>query len=250
MKLIEAPKKSYCELYQDSDIKFSFVVPEGEGIMRQTHSFTKCRDFLNDALVSSQFGCVSPRIYGFEYRGDEYPIDFSKARLALSGSNFDRLSDNIVLLNKFEEENSLTQTDIYAFEDSEYLYVEGDSGWVRSTVMISLYTHILRCLYTYTSEESTFSKFMRSLIGLEGNAANYQKKINYIDFELLIAKSKEIFPEGSFPFPEEEGIQNIQTLHNHTGIVSWVDMLDNIGSGHFSFYPESAKTFVRLAGSD
>ena len=65
-EFIAAPKNSYCEIYQDSDLKFSFAV-EDEKSIRQVHDFIKCRDFFNEALVASQVGCESPMIYGFTY---------------------------------------------------------------------------------------------------------------------------------------------------------------------------------------
>lgn len=223
-KFIEAPSKSYCEIYQDSDLKFSFAL-EDDTTIRQVHDFIKCRDFFNEALVSSQIGCVSPSIFGFQYPSEEYPVDLEVTRLILKGGNFSTLKKNLKLLNEYEEgirqEEPFEFTNLFDIPGTNHLYLCSSSRWVRSTVMVSLYTHILRCLYQYDIEADNFLDFMEKVAEQEGNAAKYQKSINNIDLDKLIKYADTIFPDGTLPIPGMSAITSVSTIHNSGGIVSW-----------------------------
>ena len=248
-EFIAAPSKNYCEIYQDSDLKFSFAV-EDEKSIRQTHSFIKCRDFLNEALVSSQIGCESPAIYGFTYPTKEYPVDLEATRLILTGADFSNLHKNLQLLNGYEE--TIRQEELFEFTNlteipgTKYLYLRSSSRWVRSTVMISLFTHIIRCLYQYDIDADNFLDFMSKCSEKSGNAAKYQAKINKIDLHKLISLADQVFPDGTLPIPGMSAIESVGTIHNNGGIVSWSDSISNNKNDLYGMYADSVTIYNSL----
>lgn len=241
-KFIPAPGKSYCEIYQDSNLKFAFAL-ESDTELRQVHDFIKCRDFFNEALVATQIGGIdSPSIFGFSYPAKKYPIDLETTRLILKGTRFNEMLKNLQLLNKFERELDLEQTTITAIPDSEHYYLTGDKVWLVSAPMISFYTHILRCIYQYDHDAENFVDFMTKCSEQTGNAAKYQKSINEMDWVLLISRAHDIFPKGTLPLPEMSAIKSVSTVHNYTGIVSWAK------DGMYEQYKDSYKKFKELGG--
>ena len=138
---IPAPSSPYNEIMQDSDLKFAFAVCVDEGL-KQVHDFIKCRDFFNEVVLSCQMGCPSPRIYGFEYPSLEYPISFKVTQLILRGEKLEGLVDRLHILNDYEVSAGYAPTCLEEIEGTKFLYLKADRVWTRSTVMISLYTHI------------------------------------------------------------------------------------------------------------
>ena len=248
-QFIVAPTKSYGEIYQDSDLKFAFAVEDDKSI-RQVHDFIKCRDFFNEALVASQVGCVSPTIYGFKYPSDKYPVDLKVTRMILNGGDFTLLLKNLKLLNDYEatirEEEPFEFTDLFEIPGTEHLYLCSSSRWVRSTVMISLYTHIIRCLYQYEHAAENFLDFMEKCANHTGNAAKYQKSINKIDMDMLIKYAKVVFPDGTLPHPGMSSIESVGNIHNYGGIVSWSESISSGRSNLQGMYADSVAIYRSL----
>lgn len=248
-EFIAAPAKRYGEIYQDSDLKFAFAV-EDEKSIRQVHDFVKCRDFFNEAVVASQIGCPSPVIYGFEYPAEEYPVDLNVTRMILKGSNFSTFIKNLQLLNDYEsihkDDDEVALTSIQKIPNTEFYYLTSHSRWVRSTVMISLFTHIVRCLYQYTHSASNFLEFMKLCADKSGNAAHYQGSINKIDMDKLIQYSHIIFPDGTLPHPKMSSIDNVRNIHNNGGIVSWSESIDRGQNDISGMYTDSVAIYRSL----
>lgn len=248
-QFIAALPKSYAEIYQDSDLKFAFAVEDDKSI-RQVHDFIKCRDFFNEALVASQIGCASPPIYGFEYPAEKYPVDLEVTRMILKGDNFTLLLKNLKLLNDYEatirEEEPIEFTNIQKLPGSDHYYLTSSSRWVRSTVMISLYTHIIRCLYQYEHAAENFLDFMEKCANQEGNAAKYQKSINKIDMDMLIKYAKVVFPDGTLPHPGMSSIERVGNVHNNGGIVSWSESISAGRNDLQGMYADSVAIYRSL----
>lgn len=237
---IKAKPSRYSEIYQDSDIKFAFAV-ETEDTIIQVHDFVKCRDFLNEAVVSTQIGCDCPTIYSFKYPTEKYPVDLETTRLILSGSSFNLFSKNIHLLQDVDHTLKIEE-----IPDTELLYVTAGSMWTLSTVMISLYTHILRCLYQYEIEADDLWNFLEQVAKLNGNAAKYQQKINQIDLKKLVLKSEVIFPKGTLPIPEMSSLTKVHTIHNYGGIVTWSGCISSNKNDLYGMYEKSVDIYRNI----
>ena len=248
-EFIAAPASRYAEIYQDSDLKFAIAV-ENEHEIRQVHDFVKCRDFFNEALVASQIGCESPAIYGFTYPSQQYPVDLTVTRMVLKGKDFSKLLKNIELLNDYEamfrEEEPFEFTNICEIPDTGYYYVRSSGRWMTSTVMISLFTHIIRCLYQYNHPAENFLDFMKKVSDQDGNSAKYQSEINKIDLDSLIKNARIVFPYGTLPHPGMSFIEDVRNVHNNGGIVSWSRAISGNQDNMRGMYTDSVAIYRSL----
>lgn len=250
MKFVPAPSSSYCEIMQDSDIKYAWAKPIPGGV-QQTHDFIKCRDFFNESLVACQIGCPSPAIYGFTYDVNKHRLPMDKVRLILKGVKIEELVSNLKTLNECEERVGFTPTEMTPIPETDYFLLTGDEKWIRSTVMISFYTHILRCLYQYDVEEGESLELFLTRVGQvgSGNAAKYQKAINNIPFLLLLERVDEVFPVGTLPKEGMKKIDNISKIHNYSGIVTWSKAVSSRdGKGLLDQYVDQFEVFVKMVG--
>lgn len=250
-KFIAAPSKSYCEIYQDSDLKFAFAVEDAKSI-RQVHDFVKCRDFFNEAVVASQVGCECPTTYRFTYPAKEYPVDLETTRLILKGDDFKLFKKNLPFLQDFENLvtalGPIPTTIIEQIPDTDLYYLKSSYRWTLSSVMISFYTHILRCLYQYDIDSGNLIDFLRKCADGTGNAANYQKTINKINFEVMLRETDKLFPNGTLPWRNMSEINSVDTLHNYGGIVSWSNSIIQKREDMSGMYPESVQAFLKMGG--
>lgn len=244
---VPAKSKSFAEIYQDSDLKYAFAV-ENDTEVRQVHDFILCRDFFNEALISSQIGCDAPSIYSFKYPAKEYPIAFDELRMILKGEDLEKFKKQLWLLNQFEDEAGYLPTVATPIPDTEFYYLTGDPRWISSTVMISLYTHLIRCVYQYDAALiEDFADFIRGCADELGNAASYQKIINEIDWVTLVKRAGDIFPRGTLPVPGMSSISNISHVHNNLGIVSWSKAIGQGSRIMGDYYEESRNRFNEYA---
>lgn len=245
MAFIPAPASSYSEIYQDSDLKFAFAVYDDKGDLHQAHAFIKCRDFYNEALVSCRLGVPCPSIYGFQYPTEKYPINFDRTQQILKGDNFTLFFKNLPILQAYEDSIGFDRTEVELIEGTNLYHLTGPSEWLNSTVMISLYTHILRCLYQYDIPTDNFLTFMEKCADQNGNASTYQRAINKIDLHTLIAQANAIFPPGCLPEKGMTEIVSVMPIHNNTGIVSWANTILGVGPMG-GFYQESQEAYKQL----
>lgn len=249
MKFIEALKSTYTEVSQDSDIRFSFVVEE-EGNLKQLHSFALCRDFFNEAVISSKLRVECPPIYGFKFNGKTAPCDLEHTRMALSGKDFSTLIHNLPLLNQVEDEKGIERTTIIKLDGTDYYYLIGSEIWVRGTVPISLYTHIIRCMYQFKSRsEDTFFSFFKHISSIPlRRSAGYQKVLDSFGFERIIQNLDKVFEKDHLPFPEMKTIDKVGTLHSYSGMVAFFNSV----MGKYGKLPDNilfteVKKFQQLA---
>ena len=251
-KFIPAASKHYCEIYQDSDLKFAFAVEDDESVT-QVHDFIKCRDFFNEALVGSQLKCESPSIYGFKYPSEKTPADTETTRLILKGADFTKFLKNLDILMMYEKGLSDTPTRVEKIPETDFYYLTGPSRWMLSTVMISFYTHILRCLYQFdNTDEKDLIGFLSSVADRKANSTSnavvYQNSINKINFDLLIAKAHEVFPAGTLPFKGMSCITSVGVIHNNSGIVSWSNAIASKKEHMSGMYGDSVLKFRSMVG--
>ena len=107
--------------------------------------------------------------------------------MILKGGDFTLLLKNLKLLNDYEatirEEEPFEFTDLFEIPGTEHLYLCSSSRWVRSTVMISLYTHIIRCLYQYEHAAKTSLISWRNapiILEMQRNTRNLSTRLIWI----------------------------------------------------------------------
>lgn len=251
MKNFKPYKNSECytEIYQDSDLKFALVF-ETEDSLIQTTKTVMCRDFFNDALVCSFLNQKAVPIYGFKYPTKEYPIQLDKTRIYLTGKDFSSLKENLKLLNAFEKEAKYRRTSIHDMtgndelsEGLEHIYLTASEVWLRSTVTISLYTHLIRCLYQYEFEDvKDLFEFLERVEEKSGNAASYQRLISKINLKRFMKGLRKIFTKITLPSKDFRKVDriNIDAIHDNGGIVTFtgaiVDGNDYINGSGFKMY--------------
>lgn len=235
----------YSEISQSDDLTFSFIHETGDALV-ETHGPIKCRDFYNEALVGCQLGWQPEAVYGFTYPVHEWPIQFDKLRQLLRGRYLDRLIERLPLLNDFEEELGWEKTTITKFEPSE-AYLEAAPQWLRASPMISLYTHLIRCLYA--GDTDGHEDLLNFLIfvptqGL-GNASQYQRELNKIDIKELLKNLDTVFPEGTLPTEGMSEIDDAYDFHDDGGIVSFTQsVIGDIDPTYYLPSVDRAKDFV------
>jgi len=230
MKFIPAPGAAYSEIYQDSSLKFAFAIyDKNTDTLQQVHDFVKCRDFLNDALLASKQGVVSSKIYGFSYDGENSPISNKHPLMILKGDGFDYLINGLRLLNKVEEGIKSRMSKVVDIPGTSYKLLKFSPVYLRSTVTISLYTHIIRALHQYDSSgyEDLFS-FLKEIPKKygKGSVVEYQGYIDsFLDLELLFVKIRSIFKLNS-EFPDASNSTDISQIHDGGGIVSFSKVVE------------------------
>jgi hypothetical protein len=236
IKIQRFPENYLCEIYQDVDMKFAFVSDAKDGY-RQCHTLAKCRDFLQDA-IRAFITKGSASIYSFTYKhGTNPPIDMKKTRMLVKRDG--KTSNDDFKTQMGRAKRLLVHYERKAgWSESKVLKVEGDPGlrvfisppeWMRAPHLISLYTLLIR-LGAYKAsycgvkkEETIQSKFKELIEGNRNTGRNGQPlDINYLStiyqhIELIMEKCDELVSEKI-----EDNYPNvsINSLHNHSGIVS------------------------------
>ncbi len=236
------------EEYQQTGIGFAFISAPKDGYM-QCHSLVKCRDFLQDAVRCKvpNSGISECKIYGFNYINKvNPPIDLNKMRLMVTYKNIkgnsldiDTMSIEMLyalkLIHHYEEIMGIkVKTRQKQFNHKDFTNpiwtFTGSSVWVRSPVLISLYTLLIRLGYKKVNfnNNNNLEKAYKQLIKNNKNTDNYDKDVGYLETissklniitsnykRLLFANNK--FDELFF------NSTNTQTFHHHSGIVSLVN---------------------------
>lgn len=244
------------EIYQTVQMKFAFCKPEGTKV-RQIHDFVLCRDFLNDALVASALK-IKFNIYGFNFDGNEKKVPLDKTYLLISSPNKDKIENSLKLLNEIEKQTRTARTKIYPLNVSKafgdlYLAV-GSPRWVKSTVMISLYTLLWR-LGNYVKFDGSLDTFFEGcsskdgvdigyLIGMKMATNNKNTSLTKT-FKEIITRSTRIFAGY---LSDEEEFKNLGNMYIHynSGICTFIEATNNPTPNTKSkFLKKSVENFER-----
>lgn len=235
MATIIETEKSYCEIGQSISMKYAFLAEEGNDVWRMQHGWIKCRDFFNDFLIATWKGEDYPRIYSFNPNGKSDPMDLRNVRMAIQGGNFDAMNQSLSLLNDFEKRCSIGVTTLEKFEGSDHYFLTGSNNWQANTMVLSLYTHIIRVLYGHGD-----AKKFKTLEGLlqwvvdntGGNEYTYTKAlVAAFDLQELMTNAVDIQAKCEHPVIRNEP-RDTSIMHDSGGIWSAsVLYLDN-GEGN------------------
>lgn len=173
------PSKSqahFVEESQDKKIFMCYATKLEKNVFQKLHHMAICRDYFGDAIYSEQSG-REISIFGFHW-GPKYPdlkLDRDKTRFCFKGSDEDDLGNlekNLSILNKIEKKNGLVPTTFLEGEKEKgwEIIIEGDSKWMSSIFLISLYTYLLKCMCYEIKDKG---KWVDCIIAHKTKESNY-----------------------------------------------------------------------------
>lgn len=227
--------KHYAEEYQVTGFHYAFVSSPKDG-NRMCHWWVKCRDFLQDALRNQLTG-RNDQIYGFAYRPkDDPPVDTETTRIMVKRipkpasetlrKEFDEMMiSGLKLINFYEKKYSfkplstITRVD---HDDYPYLFV-GPGVWSQGSVMISIYTFLIRLGYfkpAFTDEKSLMAAYDKIIgNGQQTNDTRYLRTVYKNLDPALVNIEKHLFVQkGKTKILFHDS--NMSSFHHHSGIVS------------------------------
>jgi hypothetical protein len=227
VKVNFADGKYYNEIFQNTDVKFSFLHKEDDGTFKELFYRAKCRDFLGDVIYGTKYS-IPTSIYGFTWEGDKHNIDADACRLLVQFP--DKLTKNIFLAQK--DEWGINWGIYCDVEDNPLcIVVEADPKWQERIYMISLLTLLIKL--------STYNEEVRPLTG---NEAVYVGKIppaktilKYID---------------EIPYVNASGYDNehkcsLYKIHDESGVVAIFG--DETLNNKYNLYRKHAKELGLVA---
>ena len=134
-----------------SGLEFAFVSKNKV----QCCPFVLCKDFLQDAIYNQLYG-TKKEIYEFCYNpAVDAPIGLDKIRLLLANSRDPKFKTKIPIcldfINQIEKKLHIAKTTVKEcakppkqYKRGGVFWFEGSNRWLRSPVMLSLYTLLLR----------------------------------------------------------------------------------------------------------
>lgn len=203
------PTTKFAEIFQENNIQFSLVNKIKEDEYEELHYRIKCRDFLNDAILSENI--KEPiNFYGFSWKPGTLQRD--KTRLLVYTNKKTQIEENLTLLNKIELENKISRTKLIKIKDFTYLII-GSPLWNKHTWTISLYSFLIKA-YALTND---FNK-------LTSNEGYYWSALNNKYYEHLLANLKSYInkkqPVIFHSIRKKPNFFTLSTAHDKSGIVS------------------------------
>lgn len=209
------------EIYQSVDLCFAPLLRKGNDY-HMIHTYVKCRDYFTDLVDALHNEEDYEEIYGITAQGHSNPWENDKTYIALEGDPA-KMKYHLPLLRAFEKKCGLRQSTMVSFKGSKDILLTGSLKWSSAGAYISLYTHLIRCMYSASDEDFTTLDELLSFMADagRGNDSNYQCTISKnIDIELLvtnISKFASLLLAHPNDGTEDDGV-NI--IHNYGGIVS------------------------------
>ena len=213
------------EIYQEVDLKFAPLIRKGSNY-EMLHIYVQCRDYFTDLVDAMHMGEDYEEVYGIAALGETEPWANDLTYIALAGTT-SYITKYLPLLQAFEKECGLTPTTMEMFENSADVLVTGSVEWSSAGPYISLYTHLLRCMYSAAESEEcdefdTMDELLSFIAGASrGNDSDYQSTISkFLDIKMFIKNVKK-FASVCLGHPMDgSGEDGVTIIHNYGGIVS------------------------------
>jgi len=218
LKLIEYKNPVYLsEENQFFKARFSFVQRK-EDVLTEITQRVLCRDFLGDVLYAEEQK-LPIKIYGFSHNPENCLIDRDMTRLLLSNLTEEirkNISKNILILTKIEKFLGLSlKTHFVDVENC--ILIEASPYWLQSTIHLSFYTFLLRCLfYTYKTKA-----WRKELAALDTTETTYIRKIGK-RWRFFLQWLKDFTPENGVTGWSSKRLEDENTYHSSSGFVSLI----------------------------
>lgn len=231
MKLNIITKTSaYVQIAQTSELEFALIKRDGPKEFSELHYKVKCRDYFGDALLSAMWDIDQQTVYGFNLR--EKRISLDEALLSLhfkSEETVNTFWKNRKVLWFIEKKIGIPKTLFYRTQEAKAIIAIGDKYWLKSPLLFSLYTLLIRGL-TYSTGSGTLLHYKKIVTDYPGQDANLLGKIlgsiNLFHFLDNIDKVLGYVPE--------------------TGIVDHKDTIKDVGDyGKTVLYTLTSKTYTK-----
>lgn len=229
--------KNTSEEMQPTGFHYSFVSAPASG-RAQCHTWIKCRDFLQDAVRNKLTG-RNDSIYSFTYDPSKDPaIDLTRMRMlvkrlpaprsAKEENEFEEMMKaGLKLVNHFENYAKLKPKSFLMRVENDdaknkqvYVFC-GPGAWVKSPVMITLYTFLIRLGYfklEFTDEKSLDEALEKLANGPnQSNDTRYLKVVKPHLYKVLDHLDLHSFKQGKEIMYADTAINN---FHHHSGVVS------------------------------
>ena len=213
----------YYESRQAVGIRFTFLNKLKQGVYRPIFRPVLCRDYLNDILHAEHFGkSITNPIFGFVYDVKKQKIDRDKTRFLLSLST-PELFQTVLrtmppLLNSVEKEIGWELSKVFPDEKYCHILLEGDSRWLRSTFLLSIYTLLCRFSgYDKTSVKEIQQYLKRYMtydtMFFDYTDGNLSKSLKYLNDIFNLYENSSMSPSGFYAGAD------IGEVHSYSGIL-------------------------------
>lgn len=236
------------EIFQVTDIKFSFIVQKKEDEFDQITTPMKCREYFNEFLMKNhhpkEFYFKST--HGFEYNWAEHPWDTQTTYLSMNFPNeelMNKFLDNLPFLHKVEELNKIPLTTVKPTNKKNTIIVLGDAFWNSKCILMNIYSWILKLCSIGANELS--QKELRKAWG-QAKEVEYLENLTNTSFNNLIAHLRDIY---NVTTKYVDGTNKINpdnyVIHNSRGIMHilyWVQASEK----HADFVPDFIEMFKKI----
>lgn len=223
---------------------FSLVKKVNEDKYIPLIPLTACKDYLNDIAHSEEYNSIHGSIYGFSYEHSNYfENDNTHGYLIVSPVHFNgggewddfEYAKSLLFKNKlgllrvlryFEDKLNIKRTEV--FETVDYygvkvLMFKFDRFWMKETILISLYTLLIRYYFNYTDKNVSRKRLFNHKPFIYEDEYTFsdsvRKKVIYNFKKLAHFKTNNYIVAQNFT--------TMNQIHNH-GIVEGIENIINI----------------------
>lgn len=234
------PANHLDEIYQNVNLKFAFADVVNGNIIQQC-DFVKCRDFLNDAVISDFYG-INTEVYGFTYDvKNGMSLNKDRTYLIISGNEnmFSNIENQFEVLRKYEKSTGIRRSILQKVKGSNnkvYLFVTASKIWSNNSVAISYYSLLLRVLAEKIWGVSTIPTMLKHSAKVPGNGTNTNRSINQVliaskYFDVFVKNPLKLFttkhPLNGTIKPKAATISaDPYKYHNNSGIKSFFNFIN------------------------
>lgn len=208
-------KQALAEIYQSKTVKLSFLRKTAEDTYIECNAPAQCRDFLHDIVFAAQTK-IDYAIYGMSYDSKAHPLDLDVTRICIKmpdRKSAEAFLAHVPYLHAIEASNDLELSRVVPVEDL-VIFIEGSKFWQSSSVLVSLYTFLLRIMAYDVGDSDDVAKgvFEKNPDTIDGQ---YLTKIGLATFSKVLINLK------ALAFDSFHGWENTDKMHNYSGIVTY-----------------------------
>ena len=232
--------------------KFSFLKHSGDSTYEELFSPVRCKDYLEDLLLAKITGCkMKDDIYGFRYDGE---LSISPhAYLSVHLGNPDqvkRVINSLPILHKYES-SDITVSSLLE-DDETTIMLRVPSFWLRSPLLLSTYTFMIRC-FTYNKDISSNWRDLFDQVELSGgNDSDYVRRfMKHCDLDKLLLNIDEVLGDHPLTGYSDESMSqamfdythykcemgfSMYSLHDTCGFKSLSELINRLYDGEPSVF--------------
>lgn len=236
---------TFAEDFQAINIEFALAKKDGKEKFKGLTAFSKCRDFLGDALFAEATKCKT-RIYGFSYDGTGDPqLPKTYSCFALKFNDKEQQETFIKYYEYWETLFSMIAGTKkgYIKTDNDVCVVVSDKAWSHNNFGVSLYTFLLKGIVLQDKNQPVnINQFHKAILESKvtqyhwdnthydspTKEAGYMKKISVDELEKAIRVIKKINKcPTTFGGTTYKDKNFDSSIHHSSGFVSTLQWRNN-----------------------